>query len=127
MSTISIVKKGSQICIAADTLTSFGDMQISADMDAHPNKIQRLGETYIGIVGSAAHSLVIESAFQRGEIQCKFDSRGNIFNTFIKLHAILKEHYFLTPKTMMKTPYESTRIDCVLANHPRHLRGPRPA
>lgn len=39
MSTISVVKKAQYICIAADTLTSFGDMQLHASMDANHNKI----------------------------------------------------------------------------------------
>ena len=116
MSTISVVQKNRQICIAADTLTSFGDMQLHADMDAHHNKIQTFGDTRIGIVGSAAHTLVVESAFQRADFDADFSSRLAIFDTFTQLHSVLKEHYFLNPKDDDEDPYESTRIDCVIAN-----------
>ena len=43
MSTISVVSKADQLCIAADSLTSFGDLQLPAEMDAHHDKIQSFG------------------------------------------------------------------------------------
>ena len=116
MSTISVVKKNQQICIAADSLTTFGDMQLHADMDVHHNKIQTFGDTHIGVVGSAAHTLVVESAFNRDDFTADFSSRQAIFETFTQLHSLLKEHYFLNPKDDDEDPYESTRIDCVIAN-----------
>ena len=102
--------------MAADTLTSFGDMQLHADMDVNHNKIQTFDNTHVGIVGSAAHTLVVESAFQRADFDADFSSRLAIFETFTQLHSILKEHYFLNPKDDDEDPYESTRIDCVIAN-----------
>ena len=116
MSTISIVKKNRRICIAADTLTCFGDMQLNAELDVHHNKIQKFGDSYLAIVGSAAHSLVIESAFNRPDFETDFSSRMAIFETFTRLHPILKDHYFLNPKDDDEDPYESTRIDCVIVN-----------
>ncbi|MEM7292096.1 MAG: MFS transporter [Pseudomonadota bacterium] len=116
MSTISIVQKNSQVCIAADTLTSFGDLTLHDDMDRHSNKIQTFGDTHIGIVGSAAHTLVVESAFNRPDFESDFSSRVTIFETFLRLHTLLKEFYFLNPKDDDDDPYESTRIDCVIAN-----------
>ncbi len=116
MSTISVIKKDQCICIAADTLTSFGDMQLHAVMDANPNKIQTFGDTHIGIVGSAAHTLVVESAFNQDDFDADFSSRQAIFETFTQLHAVLKERYFLNPKDDDEDPYESTRIDCLIAN-----------
>ncbi len=116
MSTISIVKKDRQICIAADTLTCFGDMQLHSEMDVNHDKIQRFGDTYMGIVGSAAHSLVVESAFNRPDFDADFSDRMAIFETFTRLHTVLKDHYFLIPKDDDEDPYESTRIDCVIAN-----------
>lgn len=116
MSTISVVVKDRQICIAADTLTCFGDMKLHAEMDVNNNKIQKFGDTCIGIVGSAAHTLVIESAFNRTDFEPDFSGRMAIFETFTRLHALLKECYFLNPKDDDEDPYESTRIDCVIAN-----------
>ena len=52
MSTIVVVKKNGKACIAADTLTSFGDLRMGADYDVSHDKIQAYGEGYFGIVGS---------------------------------------------------------------------------
>jgi len=64
MSTIVVVQKGHTACIAADSLTSFGDQTLGAQYDCHSDKIQKIHNSYFGIVGSAAHSLVVESALK---------------------------------------------------------------
>jgi ATP-dependent protease HslVU (ClpYQ) peptidase subunit len=116
MSTIVVVKKGRRACIAADSLTSFGETRQSADYDAFSDKIQAFGDTYIGIVGSAAHSVVLESVMGRKDFDAQFDSRAHIFETFLRLHRTLKKHYYLNPKDDDEDPYESTHIDALVAN-----------
>ncbi len=115
MSTIVVVKKGRECCIAADSMTSFGDMQLSAPYDLHHDKIQVFGNVRIGIVGSAAHTLVVENAMRHADLKSDFSSRDHIFTTLLRLHKILKDEYFLTPKDADDDPYESTHIDAVLA------------
>lgn len=61
MSTIVVVKKAGQVCIAADSLTSFGDLRLGSEYDADHDKIIKTKNAHIGIVGSAAHQLVMES------------------------------------------------------------------
>ena len=61
MSTIVVVKKSNQVCIAADSLTSFGDLRFASEYDAAHDKIIKKQGAHIGIVGSAAHQLVMES------------------------------------------------------------------
>lgn len=117
MSTIVVVRKNDQVCIAADSLTSFGDMKQSARYDPHHDKLQRFGDTCIGIVGSAAHTLVIDSVMQRKTFTPEFHSRDAIFDTAVELHRLLKEHYFLNTKDDEEDPYESSRIDALIANH----------
>lgn len=102
--------------MAADSLTSFGDMKQAAHYDLHHDKLQRFGDTCIGIVGSAAHTLVIESVMQRKTFTPDFDSREGIFSTAVELHRLLKEHYFLNAKDEDEDPYESSRIDALIAN-----------
>ncbi len=115
MSTIVVVTKNNISCIAADSMTSFGDMLLSAPYDAYHDKIQTFGTTRIGIVGSAAHTLVVESAMKNYNLKPDFSSRDTIFHTLVRLHKILKEEYFLSPKDIEDDPYESTHIDAVLA------------
>jgi ATP-dependent HslUV protease subunit HslV len=121
MSTVVVVKKAGKVCIAADSLTSFGDLKLSAYYDAAHDKILSHNENYIGIVGSAAHQLVLESVFASKKIVEKkididFSSRLSIFESFRTLHPVLKEKYFLNAKDEDDDPYESTQIDALIAN-----------
>lgn len=116
MSTIVAVRKNATVCIAADSLTTFGEMKQGAQYDAHHDKLQRFGDTCIGVVGSAAHTLVIDSVMQRKSFTAEFESREAIFTTAMELHRLLKEHYFLNTKDEDDDPYESTRIDALIAN-----------
>ncbi len=119
MSTIVVARKNQQACIAAESLTSIGDTKLSATYDAYHDKIQLCGDTYLGIVGSAAHSLVVEDIFREAEFEYDFSSREGIFRTFVKLHSILKEKYFLVPSSKGQDdddPYETSHIDAVIAN-----------
>lgn len=116
MSTIVVVKKGGRACIAADTLTSFGDQLLPAEFDLHHNKIQCFGDTYWGVVGSAAHSLVLENHFSRAKQKQDFSCRAGIFDAVLSLHRRLKEKYFLVPNDHEDDPYESMRLDALLMN-----------
>jgi ATP-dependent HslUV protease subunit HslV len=151
MSTVVVVKKAGQVCIAADSLTSFGDLKLNSVYDAAHDKITRFDENYLGIVGSAAHQLVLESVFASKSVTSKIADDGNtkdtkagdkqardkkagekksrdkkiiidlssrfsIFESFLALHPLLKEKYFLNAKDEDDDPYESTQIDALIAN-----------
>lgn len=116
MSTIVVVRKGSTACIAADTLTTFGDIRLSASLDFHHSKIQKFGKTSMGIVGSAAHTLVAERAFNDKAVKADFSTRDSTFDTLIRLHPVLKEKFFLNAKDDEEDPYETSQIDAVFVN-----------
>ena len=115
MSTVVVVRKGGTVCIAADSLTSFGDLRMGADYEAGHDKILVHEDSYLGIVGSAAHQLVMESILQQDEIKVDFSSRMAVFETFRSLHPVLKDRYFLNAKDEADDPYESTQIDALIA------------
>lgn len=116
MSTIVVVKKAGRACIAADSLTSFGDLRLGSEYDADNDKILVHEGDYIGIVGSAAHQLVMESILAEKKVKINFSSRLSVFETFRSLHPILKEKYFLNAKDEDDDPYESTHIDALIAS-----------
>ncbi len=116
MSTLVVVKKNGVACIAADTLTCFGNKKQLATYDAVPTKMLSAGDSYIGLVGSAAHNLVLESIFSNRKKQPNFNNRLKIFEFFRKLHVQLKEDYFLNPKEDEQDPYESSQMDLFIAN-----------
>ncbi len=115
MTTLVAVRKHDEICIAADSLTTFGDVRLPASFDRAYDKIVRHEDSYIGLCGSAAHQLVFESLLKHHGPH-DFSSRLAIFETFRKLHPVLKEQHFLNPKEEEDDPYESTQITALIAN-----------
>jgi ATP-dependent HslUV protease, peptidase subunit HslV len=120
MTTLVAVRKGQHAVIAADSLTTFGDTRLAASYDRGYEKIVRykdakLGDTLVGLCGSAAHQLVFESLLTT-QTDLNFSSKAEVFETFRKLHPILKEQHFLNPKEDEDDPYESTQITALIAN-----------
>ena len=116
MSTIVAVHKNNKICIAADTLTTFGDIRQSNEYDMTSEKILKHEDDYIGIVGSAAHHLVMQHVLEKESSEICLDSPIEIYNTFLHLHPILKDQYFLNAKDDDDDAYESSRIDALIVN-----------
>jgi len=115
VTTLVVVRKGDTVAIAADSLTTFGDTRLSAEHDRTYDKIIRHRDTYIGLCGSAAHQLVFASLLAK-HADLDFADKAAIFETFRKLHPILKEQHFLNPKEEEDDPYESTQITALIAN-----------
>jgi ATP-dependent HslUV protease, peptidase subunit HslV len=115
MTTLVVVRKNNEVSIAADSLTTFGDTRLSAQFDNTYDKIVHHKGTYIGLCGSAAHQLVFESLLAKHE-DFDFSTKRAIFETFRKLHPILKEQHFLNPKEEEDDPYESTQVTALIAN-----------
>jgi len=117
VSTIVAVLKNDIVCIAADSLTSFGDTRQPAEFVTDYDKILPAGaDTYIGIVGSAAHHLVMQNLLQKHADKIDFSDRINIFESMRQLHPILKEEYFLNSKEEDDDSYESSRVDALIVN-----------
>ncbi|MDH5353107.1 MAG: MFS transporter [Gammaproteobacteria bacterium] len=120
MSTIVAVLKNNVACIAADSLTSFGDTKQAAEYVTDSDKILRFSgvasDNYMGIVGSAAHQLVMQSLIINHSDKIDFSNRLTIFNTLKTIHPILKEEYFLNSKEEDEDSYESSRVDALIMN-----------
>ena len=116
MSTVVVVRKNGVACIAADSLTSYGELKLSSRYDPHSEKIQTFGDTHLSVVGSAAHTLVIESLLNKEAFFPDFSDRAAIFKTFSEVHTELKENYFLNTKDEEDDPYESSHIDALAVN-----------
>jgi ATP-dependent protease HslVU (ClpYQ) peptidase subunit len=116
MSTVVVVRKKSVACIGADTLTCFGTRKQLGHYKSDPDKAFRIGDSYVAIVGSPVHRLVLESALAgRGEAP-KLSNRREIFECFRALHPRLKDEYYVNPKEGDKDPYESSQMDLLIAN-----------
>ena len=116
MTTLTVVKKGNEVAIAADGLTTFGDTRLSRSYKGEHDKILNIAGSWIGICGSSAHHLVLLSAFSKLE-EVRLGSRMEVYETFRRLHPILKEHAFLNTKEDEGDPYESSQITALIANN----------
>jgi ATP-dependent protease HslVU (ClpYQ) peptidase subunit len=118
VSTIVAVLKNNVACIAADSLTSFGDtLQPAAYVTDYDKILKFAANNYIGIVGSAAHHLVIRNLLEKHADKIDFSDRFNIFESMRQIHPILKEEYFLNSKDEDGDSYESSRVDALIINN----------
>lgn len=115
MTTCVVVKKNGQIAIACDSLVTFGDTRLSNAYEAN-NKIFQIGESYITVAGTAAHFPVMRKLLNDMGEDCRLSSRDEVFETFSKVHGLLKENYFLNTKEDEDDPYESSQITSLVAN-----------
>ena len=124
MSTIVVVKKGGRAVIAADTLTKFGPTKVEGRYVRNRDKILHFRDTYIGIVGAATHHNVFESVIRKYPGKLSFNGAGEIFETYLQLHPIFKEEYYLCPQGEEgeRQSYESNQMDSLIAN-PRGIFG----
>jgi len=116
MTTITVVRKGGQVAIAADALVTFGDTRLAHGYEAN-DKVFRIGNSWVGMAGTTAHFPVLRKALGTlppGELQ--LDSRDAVFETFLKLHPRLKEQFYLNTKEEDSDPYESSQYTVVIAN-----------
>jgi ATP-dependent protease HslVU (ClpYQ) peptidase subunit len=115
MTTIAVVRKNGIAAIAADTLTKWGSAKESATYIANHEKILAVGDSYIGITGSATFKLILADYFgSAGDVRLK--NQSEIFRTFNKLHAVLKERYYILPEEDKEDALESSRLDVLIAN-----------
>ena len=115
MTTIVAVRKNGIAAIAADTLTTFGNTRLPAAMDRSHDKILHIGDSHVGVCGSAAHHLVLANLLGKSP-DVQLNSKEAIFETFRKLHPVLKEECFLNPKEDEEDPYESSQITALIIN-----------
>ena len=120
MTPLVVVKIAGQVAMAADTLVTFGDTSLSHRFEAN-TKIFKVdtpaGLSYVGMAGTVAHFPVLRKAMAAlPKDQLKLGSREEVFDTFVKLHPILKETFFLQPKEDDNDPYESSQFTVIIAN-----------
>ena len=115
MTTIVVVRKGESAVIAADSLTTFGTTRLGPAYDRYPQKVTAYGDSFLGVAGSAAHQLVLENLLTR-TANLDFHGKAAIYDSFRKLHPLLKDEAFLNPKEEEDDPYESSQMTVMIAN-----------
>ena len=116
MTTVVVVRKGSTVAIAADTLVTFGETRLAHGYEAN-EKLFKVGDSWIGMAGTTAHFPVLRRALASlPPDELRLHSRDQVFETFLKLHPKLKESFFLNTKEEDADPYESSQFTALIAN-----------
>lgn len=116
MTTIAVVRKDGYAAIAADTMTKWGSGKESAEYVVNHGKIFRVGDTYLGVTGNATFQAILRDYFARPRVYAQFDTPVGIFKTWQKLHAVLKQDYYLVAGHGEDDSIESSRMDVLLMN-----------
>jgi len=120
MTTVVVVKKAGQVAIAADSLVTFGDTRLGPRFEANEKifKVKALGgDTYLTTAGTVAHFPALRKALQAlPKEDLKLHSKDEVYDTFLKLHPLLKEKFFLQTKEEDADPYESMQFSVLIAN-----------
>lgn len=116
MTTIAVVRKGGVAAIAADTLTKWGSAKESASYIVNNEKILKIGSNHVAVTGNATFKLILKDYFLEQGNEIALGSPEEIFKAWNKLHAVLKERYFLMPEEDKEDALESSRMDVLIAN-----------
>jgi ATP-dependent HslUV protease subunit HslV len=116
MSTLVMVKRGSEACMAADTMTSWGSMKQSAPYLSSPEKMFAVGDAYVGVVGWSVVQTVLQSAFASGCPLPEVRTELELFEYARTLHRKLKDEYFLNASGDRDDPFESSQLTVFVLN-----------
>ncbi|HTP95622.1 MAG TPA: MFS transporter [Burkholderiales bacterium] len=116
MTTIAVVRKAGRIAIAADTLTKWGSAKESAEFIVNHEKILRVGDSYLAMTGTTTFLQILADYFSRPRVYARFGNVREIFQTWHRMHAVLKDRYYLLPEEDKEDALESSRMDVLIAN-----------
>jgi ATP-dependent HslUV protease subunit HslV len=106
--------------VGSDSLVTFGDTRLSHRFEANEKVFQVDavgGPSYVATAGTVAHFPALRkalAALPAGEL--KLHSKDQVYDTFLKLHPILKDTFFLQTKEEDADPYESMQFSVLVAN-----------
>ena len=93
--------------MAADTLVTFGDTALPQRYEAN-SKIFKIdtpvGISYVGMAGTVAHFPALRKAMvSLPKADLKLSAKDEVYDTFLKLHPLLKETFFCKPRKTTMT------------------------
>ncbi len=116
MTTVIVARKGSKVCIAADSLAKYGSTLESADMVVNHSKLVPVGDSWLAPTGPASAQLLLHSYFAEEKRPRDFSNCQGIFETFVDMQGILKDDYFLNPKEDERDPFDSLQMEVLVAS-----------
>lgn len=115
MTTCVVVRKNGEVAIAADSLVTFGDTRLPGNYEAN-SKIFQVGDSLVTLAGTTAHFPVMRKVLTELGEDCRLGGKDEVFETYTRVHNILKEKYFLNTREDEDDPYESSQLISLIAN-----------
>ncbi len=117
MSVVVVVKKGKEIAIASDTLTSQGQTKFSSKYKLNRKKFFKYKGTYIGSVGKSMSKIMLKHALTNQKHTINFNGYDNVYSSMLELHKLLKDKYYLVPgNKKLEQTVEETKMHLLIAN-----------
>jgi ATP-dependent protease HslVU (ClpYQ) peptidase subunit len=116
MSTIVVAQKKDRVCIGADTLSCLGSLRQKAHHIVNKTKITKIGDSLVGLTGTSASLVVLNSYFSNPERPRDFSSTDAIFETLRHAHHFLKGEYYMAAHPEKDDEYETTQFYGLVAN-----------
>jgi len=116
MSIVVVVKKGKNVVIASDTLTSAGFIKFSEKYKSNSKKFFQYEQNFIGSVGDAMSKIMLSHALENSDEEFDFNGIKNVYGSMLKIHKLLKKEYFLVPTRKVDQTVEATKLNLLLAN-----------
>ena len=120
MSALVVVCGQDRIAIGADTLSAHGEVR--ATSSHHPaSRIVRAGRSLVGIYAPRADMLAVARFFDEWVGEPPLGSAAEVFATWLKLHAALRNDYFLKVTERTGGGYETLPVGRYRSQRHRRL------
>ena len=116
MSIVCAAIKDDEIAITADTQMSMGSLVTTAEDLKNCDKLLRVNDNVIGIVGWKAMSIMLETIISEKGGLFVMDDRKKIYKSLMNLHKEMKQNYFLETDEYDSQPVESLQLDALIIN-----------
>lgn len=115
MSVVVVVKKEQEIVIAADTLSTQGDIGKGANHKYNSSKIVNYKDNMIGSVGSTMAKHMFLESLKNSKKELSLHGVENIYRTMLQVHQKLKKEHYLLPHNKAGK-VESSQVHLLIAN-----------
>lgn len=116
MSVLAAAIKNGEIAIACDTQCSFGSLIVDSRNLHNHNKLYVIKGCVIGVIGWSAVAGAMENLMASKSELIDFTSRQAIYSTFLKIHPILRDEYFIEADEDDEQPAESSQVSALIIN-----------
>lgn len=116
MSVLAAAIKNGEVAIACDTQCSFGSLIVDSRNLHNHNKLYVIKDCVVGVIGWSAVACAIENLMSSKAEMLDFTNRRAIYATFLKIHPILRDEYYIEDDEDEEQPAESSQVSALIIN-----------